>query len=74
MADHIRNLAKDPPRENKERRELYEAARALSMALETPFDAMHRLFWTVRKTYLPYHNHMLIVHLDRATPYGTNRR
>lgn len=47
MAAQLRKLAINPPQDDNERRELYEAARNLYMALETPFDAMHRLFWSV---------------------------
>lgn len=47
MAAQLRELAQNPPQDANERRELHEAARLLYMSLETPFDAMHRLFWSV---------------------------
>lgn len=47
MATYLRGLAQNPPQDANERRELYEAARLLTLTLETPFDAMHRLFWSV---------------------------
>lgn len=50
----LKNLISNPPEDETKRRELCEAARELYMSLETPFDAMHRLFWSVRNPW-PYH-------------------
>lgn len=42
----LRDLAKSPPTDVTERRQLYNAARELMFAVETPHEATHRVFYS----------------------------
>ncbi|KAH9822722.1 O-methyltransferase [Teratosphaeria destructans] len=48
----LRHLAQNPPDNDVERRELYEAARALEISLERPSDTMSRLSSSVQEIHL----------------------
>ena len=47
MASSLQHLlATPPPEDPQERQALHDLARSLTLALETPKDAMHRIFWS----------------------------
>lgn len=49
----LRTLASNPPTDTQTRQELYDAARELMFAVESPMDTEHRIFFGVSTVDVP---------------------